>query len=426
MDILKRKEIADSLFQEEVTERVSELSAEKILEVAAREPEPPKCGIFDFPEGLQPIPLPMTNIPNKSDALPKADIVIVTWTLDEQDGLADIFTHPYVRPGRRKNYSWYPYDRHFNEKYRNQIRQGAPSTGSCKNPKNQLGNYFLAKVGTKTILLFKSELHLNQDGIYLNEDRTPVKCQDRYIDETGYSTLPVKELFKQIAEETEAEHIITVGTCGASMLDHNMGDVVVTRGASFLLSSEFAKEKFNNSFKRERGTGVISLDKPLHVYKSDWNYSTKYFQEAENMFNRHKDKIEYFPIQAPITQYVDKGGFQKPQSLQTKIHSDLTNMDEFFPILTTDFFEYGTSTNKLNEIGCGCEMGDAVLGLACEELGNKAPKWLVVRNLSDPVMNGNMIDPIRDAWAVYFYRKNGYYTSVNSAITTWAIIAGEL
>jgi hypothetical protein len=29
-------------------------------------------------------------------------------------------------------------------------------------------------------------------------------------------------------------------------------------------------------------------------------------------------------------------------------------------MLTTDFFEFGTSTNGLDQLGCGVEMGDAV------------------------------------------------------------------
>jgi hypothetical protein len=56
------------------------------------------------------------------------------------------------------------------------------------------------------------------------------------------------------------------------------------------------------------------------------------------------------------------------------------------PILTADYFEFGNSiSNNLSREGCGVEMGDAVL-----ELGNAAPKWAVIRNLSDPVINGNL------------------------------------
>ena len=67
------------------------------------------------------------------------------------------------------------------------------------------------------------------------------------------------------------------------------------------------------------------------------------------------------------------------------------NLPSSAPILTTDYFEFGNSTtNNLESEGCGVEMGDAVLGLLCDELGTEAPKWAVIRNLSDPVINGNL------------------------------------
>jgi hypothetical protein len=81
-------------------------------------------------------------------------------------------------------------------------------------------------------------------------------------------------------------------------------------------------------------------------------------------------------------------------------------------------------------------MGDAVLGLVCSELADP-PSWVVVRNLSDPVINGALPTNPRDLppgqprtkdmqahWAVWYYETYGYWTSVMSALTTWGIIAG--
>ena len=64
-------------------------------------------------------------------------------------------------------------------------------------------------------------------------------------------------------------------------------------------------------------------------------------------------------------------------------------MPEFHPILTTDYFEYGTTANRLDHEGAAVEMGDAALGLACTELDDPAA-WAVVRNMSDPVINGDL------------------------------------
>jgi len=77
----------------------------------------------------------------------------VTWTVAELEALADVLTPGFVR--RR----WYPYSRLFEERYRPQIRGGAPSLGV-----GRLGSYFATRIGNASVVCVKSELHLNQDG----------------------------------------------------------------------------------------------------------------------------------------------------------------------------------------------------------------------------------------------------------------------
>jgi hypothetical protein len=74
------------------------------------------------------------------------------------------------------------------------------------------------------------------------------------------------------------------------------------------------------------------------------------------------------------------------------------------------------------------EMGDAALGLACSELA-VPPKWLVVRNMSDPVINGVLPAKqfhLRDqtTWAVGCYTPYGGWTRALGTVATWAVIAG--
>ena len=47
-------------------------------------------------------------------------------------------------------------------------------------------------------------------------------------------------------------------------------------------------------------------------------------------------------------------------------------MPKFHPILTTDYFEYGTSSNHLDLEGAAVEMGDAALGLAVQRADRPA------------------------------------------------------
>jgi hypothetical protein len=64
-----------------------------------------------------------------------------------------------------------------------------------------------------------------------------------------------------------------------------------------------------------------------------------------------------------------------------------------------------------------------------DELGDAAPNWAIVRNLSDPMINGDLPTKPRKLdmqahWAVWYYEAYGYWTSVMGALATWAIIAG--
>jgi hypothetical protein len=68
-------------------------------------------------------------------------------------------------------------------------------------------------------------------------------------------------------------------------------------------------------------------------------------------------------------------------------------------------------------------MDDASLGLACSQLSSP-PKWACVRNLSDPAINGHLPAQAQDKCAEYYYKEFGYWTTVMSALATWAIVAG--
>jgi hypothetical protein len=155
----------------------------------------------------------------------------------------------------------------------------------------------------------------------------------------------------------------------------------------------------------------------------------------------HAGKLVEPAFAPPHTRYAWPQGDPLPgfaNSPDFKI--DGIDFPAFHPILTTDFFEFGTSTNELWKQGCGVEMGDAVLGLVVETrkaAGKPAPDWLVIRNASDPQINGRLPDrrapgippelrrglDMQAHWAVWYYETYGYWTSVNSAIAVWAMVA---
>ena len=356
---------------------------------------------LQFPAGKAPVPVPLNPRPAATDKLPEADVLVVTWTVAENDGLADVLTPGFSRK------TWNFYSRRFTDHYLPLIREGAPSRQA-----KRLGSYFVTKVGTKKVVCFKSELHLNQDGINLKADGvTPSPTK------TGRATLPVKDLFKQMIEEVKPKLVITTGTSGGVFGKHALGDVVVTRGAKFRLADEFKNEPFNH------------IDKTGPQYTSDWAVPTAQFAKAQELMAKFTPKLKEPNFAPPTKRYPFPGAPITAPANTPEIRLDGTGgLPKFHPILTTDFFEFGTSKNKLEEQGCAVEMGDAVLGLVCSEM-QTPPNWLVVRNLSDPQINGDLptkpsVPDMQAHWAVWYYEQYGYWTSVTGALACWAVIAG--
>jgi hypothetical protein len=261
-----------------------------------------------------------------------------------------------------------------------------------------------AVIGPHHVLCVKSDLHLNQDGI---------ERKDAHGHALGQATLPVKDLFQQIIAETGCSYVFTIGTAGSVFDEFGLGDVVITRAARFKCTQEFVNEPYNHT-----------------TYTSDWQVPKTRLAEAEAIMQTLVDDLAQPPVGPPSPAYPG-GELVQPGAVAPKIRIDgQAPLQEFWPILTTDYFEYGTTSNHLDAEGAGVEMGDAALGLAVHELPvDQRPNWLVVRNMSDPVINGDL--PARQfhlneqtTWAVAFYTAYGFYTSINGAVATWGVIAG--
>jgi hypothetical protein len=72
------------------------------------------------------------------------------------------------------------------------------------------------------------------------------------------------------------------------------------------------------------------------------------------------------------------------------------------------------------------ESGYAVLGLVAKDLGADAPRWLAIRNVSDPQIKADGLTLKQQAaMAAQIYKGFGRRSSVCSAITCWASISAE-
>ena len=311
-----------------------------------------------WPTGEQPAPYKLSS--HSSDKpLPHCDVLIVTWTVEEAKALSDVLT-----PGFNSKTTWYSYTENF-ASYQPMLTARSPARKS-----KRLGRYFMTKIKNKTVLCFKSELHMSTDGI----------------------ELPVHLLWQQIITDSTPGKVITTGTAGGIGGNANLGDVVISKHVRFdctktFKSQSFAKEVFvaENALQTPKNTAV-----------------TKALLAANSA---------RLPVNSPEPAFFDD------TDAYTKVPG----------VVTTDFFAFDNiqDTYKLQELGSAVEMGDAVLPLAISGLKNSRPSWICIRNASDPQIKDKVSLEEQKKKAAQIYEQYGYWTTVCSAIACWATVVGN-
>ena len=198
---------------------------------------------------------------------------------------------------------------------------------------NRLGTYWTNRIGSKQVTLFKSDSHMSQDG----------------------PALANAVVWKQIIADCQPSWVITTGTGGGIGPTLEVGDVIVSRFVTFDCKREF--KKFNGE----------SFTCPTV------NRATE-FTSAESLF-------------ATNAAMLPQDNARPPKIISARsAHTG---------ILTTDFFGFDNTANTYDLEGKGdlSEMGDAVLGMVCKELGADAPDYVIVRNVSDPQIDSTGTDP---------------------------------
>jgi nucleoside phosphorylase len=313
-----------------------------------------------WPSGLAPIVNPSPT-PAADDPLPSADVLVVTWTVAESQALADVLT-----PGLATT-QWQTYRHNFDSMFKPELRQGAPALES-----NCLGIYARCTIGDRNVICMKSDLHLSQDG----------------------PKLPVRALWRQIIQESGASLVISTGTAGGIGAATALGDVVVTKRARFDCQRTFRDAPFaTSSFSDTNPTGATSSQ----------------FGLAQGAL-----------MGANVSQL--PAGGQRPGIVASTVAAPVD-------VLTTDFFAFDDAEDSYglrayDPQARAVEMGDAVLGLVCAQDLADPPAWVLIRNASDPQIAklASLEAEAREAAAIY--EQYGYWTTVGSAITTWAVVAG--
>ena len=308
-----------------------------------------------WPKGLAPVTGPKPSGGNKP--LPKADVLVVTWTVDEGHALSRVLT-----PGKDSRNDYVPYTHNF-AKLRKKFRNGCPAIEA-----KRLGAYWTTKIGKKSVVVFKSDSHMSQDG----------------------PQLPNIDVWRQIIEEVRPKLVITTGTAGGIGKQFEVGDVIVSPIVRFDCISKFKKEPFAQA----------------HYTSSPAKSS--HFATAKTLFKANAAQLPKDNTRAPKIVKVT------PKALSSCV-------------VTTDFFGFDTSDNhfKLQGLGDVSEMGDAVLGQVAKDMGRSAPRWLAIRNVSDPQIKAEGTLKEQEQVAAQIYKGFGRWSTVCSAITCWASIVAE-
>jgi hypothetical protein len=295
---------------------------------------------------------------SKGGPLPRADVLVVTWTVDEGHALSRVLT-----PGKDSRNDYQSYTHNF-ATIAAKMRPGCPALEA-----DRLGAYWTATIARKSVVVFKSDSHMSQDG----------------------PQLPNIDVWRQIIAEVRPALVITTGTAGGIGREFEVGDVIVSPVVRFDCTAKFKSKPF------AQASFTSSPARPTH------------FATARSLFKVNAPQLPKENARLPKIARI------APKALASSV-------------VTTDFFGFDTSDDhyKLQGLGDVSEMGDAVLGMVAAELGPSAPRWLAIRNVSDPQIKADGLSLKQQAAiAAQIYKGFGRWSSVCSAITCWASIAAE-
>jgi nucleoside phosphorylase len=337
-------------------------------------------------------PVPITGVYDGSSApLPKADIVVITWTSAEWSA----FDHVFVNSSSTR----YPDDRDWEHSWHT-YSHNVPSGMSTDNSSTPLwGLYRLvdittAKKKTLRVLLFKCDTHL---------------AHPPYI--SG-----LEQITTQLIEETGCSWIWSIGTAGGSRETENLGDVVITNAGHIQLTlSENLSSGLNN--KTIKGKAFPS---------------TKLFPTVQkHLFFDMATVVTWPVLQTMLQELQQKDSGAASLTLAELVNPPLNPANlkqskilpkDGQPLLTTDYYyiAQGNDAAKWSVL----EMDDAVIGYVAQQ---KGCSFSFSRNISDPIVpskaKGKTIDSsIREDWSSEIYERFGFYTSFNGALATWAAI----
>jgi hypothetical protein len=257
--------------------------------------------------------------------------------------------------------SWAPYAHNWS-RYEPHLTWRSPARAAgC------LGHVAQVGIGSVKVLAMKSELHLATDD----------------------TSAPIVSLWQQIVNEARPKLVITTGTAGGIGSATQLGDVFVVSNAKFNCTKSFkdkpwAQQLFAGPQVRRGG-------------------HTRAFGA---LVSPNAGRLSPVATRPPTLTFGARLG-----GVETVDYFGFANTDDSYGIVRN----YPDARTE--------EMDDATLPLALADLAIP-PRWCSIRNASDPQVSSDIGDlAAQGRWANEIYKRYGYWTSVGSAIATWAVIA---
>src|SRR5262249_19996797 len=117
-------------------------------------------------------------------ALPRGDVLVVTWTSDEGHALSRVLT-----PGKDSSNDDVPYTHNF-DTISKKMATGCPAMNA-----HRLGTFWTTSIADNNVIIFKSDSHLSQD----TKKKLPPRGE----------TLPNADVWQQIISEVRPKLVIT-------------------------------------------------------------------------------------------------------------------------------------------------------------------------------------------------------------------------
>lgn len=312
---------------------------------------------------------------NKSSTLPAADAIVITWADAEWAAMQHVFcasdvSMPYNSRNRGSWSGWTKYD------------DGLPA--KTISGWTFWGEWRLVQIGTTTVMLFKSNTHLDFPG----------KAQ-------------LTELIQLLIEKVQPKLVLSIGTAGGADTSDHVGTVRAVRAGTLYEPGESSSAWpiYSNDWIASDAVldhaGFQQLLFPVPTTMTDLQGLCKQFNEY---YNTSYTLAELDPNNLNLGDATPEISDDTPSALS---------------LLTTSTFVVGTTSGVYKVYAC-IEMDDAIIGEVCKASGTA---FGFVRNISDPVQNASLPSTVQGNWGSTIYDTYGLYTSYNGAITAWAVLA---